>query len=115
MGPRLLDDKRKQLATLIRHLEAVSPRAVLKRGYTYTLSPDGQVIRKAADVTQGQQLTTVFADGQVRSRVEGDGEPAVQVPPSPKKSAALAPEATATPKPRRRHNKPADDEQASLF
>ncbi|MEX1017380.1 MAG: exodeoxyribonuclease VII large subunit [Phycisphaeraceae bacterium] len=72
-APRLLREHRQRLEAVVRHLEAVSPRRVLDRGYSYTLGPDGQVLRRAADVQAGDALTTMLGDGQVRSTV---GEPA---------------------------------------
>lgn len=70
--PQQLRAQRDRLTHLARHLEAVSPTRVLERGFTYTLDSRGQLVRHAADATPGQTLTTVFADGRVRSRVEGD-------------------------------------------
>ena len=45
---------------------ALSPQAVLKRGYTIT-SVGGKIIRTAADVKAGDVITTRFADGEVIS------------------------------------------------
>ncbi|MBI1335581.1 MAG: exodeoxyribonuclease VII large subunit [Phycisphaera sp.] len=68
--PRLAAARREKLLSLSLRLEAVSPRNVLKRGYTYTLGPDGKVIRSALSLEGGQKIDTVFADGQVRSTVD---------------------------------------------
>ena len=68
---------RRRLDAVARHLEAVSPNRVLQRGYTYTLDTRGELVRSAADTSVGQTLTTVFADGRVRSRVEGEANSAV--------------------------------------
>ncbi|MFW6061095.1 MAG: exodeoxyribonuclease VII large subunit, partial [Phycisphaeraceae bacterium] len=70
-GPRRAQEARRRLDALARHLEAVSPNRVLERGFTYTLDERGRLVRHAVDTTAGQALTTVFADGRVRSRVEG--------------------------------------------
>ena len=52
-------------------LESLSPLAVLGRGYSLTQrTADGQVIRAAAELSPGQQITTRFARGQAISRVE---------------------------------------------
>jgi exodeoxyribonuclease VII large subunit len=69
---------RRKLATLDakiestgRQLEAVSPPAVLKRGYTITSrKKGGELIRSAADIKPGDKLLTRFVDGQVESIAE---------------------------------------------
>jgi exodeoxyribonuclease VII large subunit len=60
-----------QVEALSRQLEAVSPPAVLTRGYTMTLrKKDGQPIRTAAQLKSGDRILTRFADGQVESTVD---------------------------------------------
>lgn len=96
---RRLQSAKLTLDAHARHLQSVSPQGVLKRGYSYTLGPDGRVLRRAADVSSGDLLTTVLAEGQLRSRVE----------PSPTSPATPA---KPTPRPRpARH----DDSAPSLF
>jgi exodeoxyribonuclease VII large subunit len=61
---------RQRVDGLSRQLEAVSPQAVLSRGYTITLrKKDGQPLRSAAQLQRGDKLLTRFADGQVESTV----------------------------------------------
>jgi exodeoxyribonuclease VII large subunit len=60
---------REKLEGAARHLEAMSPVAVLGRGYSIT-SHDGRVVRKATDVKPGDTLDTRLGEGQIRSRVE---------------------------------------------
>ena len=56
---------------LARELDAVSPQAVLRRGYTMTTrKKDGLPLRSAAQVKPGDKLVTRFADGEVASVVE---------------------------------------------
>jgi len=69
--PRRVKDARAHLQALTRQLDAVSPRKVLERGYSYTLGPDGHVLRRASTVRPGDTLTTHLAEGQIRSVVEG--------------------------------------------
>jgi len=60
-----------KLSSTDRELQAVSPQAVLNRGYSITTQKKGgQVIRSAAEVQTGQRLITRFADGKVESTVE---------------------------------------------
>ncbi|SDG89645.1 exodeoxyribonuclease VII large subunit [Sinosporangium album] len=58
----------------IRHLSArlvaLSPAATLERGYAIAQRPSGEVVRRAADVSPGDELTVRFADDRVRARVE---------------------------------------------
>jgi exodeoxyribonuclease VII large subunit len=42
----------------------------LERGYTLTVTADGQLVRSAAALESGQEIVTRFADGTARSRVE---------------------------------------------
>ena len=51
--PRVANAQRDRLVALARHLEAVGPNQVLKRGYTYTTDGDGAVLRSAADAAEG--------------------------------------------------------------
>jgi exodeoxyribonuclease VII large subunit len=52
-------------------LESLSPLAVLARGYSITERvADNHVIRSAADLTPGEQISTRFARGKAVSRVE---------------------------------------------
>ena len=49
--------------------DALDPIRVLKRGYTLSLSRQGKTIRRVSEVKIGDFLTTVFADGQLKSQV----------------------------------------------
>jgi exodeoxyribonuclease VII large subunit len=64
-------DRRHRLGRLTASLEALSPLAVLARGYSLTFLHDGRsLIRSADDVQPGQLLLTRLANGQIASRVE---------------------------------------------
>ncbi|MCC7146366.1 MAG: exodeoxyribonuclease VII large subunit [Phycisphaeraceae bacterium] len=79
-----------KLDYLARHLEAIGPMNVLRRGYSYTLDADGKLLRSAQCAKEGDGLTTVLADGKVASRVVnaegGDAERRKQVKPAPRKT-----------------------------
>ena len=61
----------RQLDSTAARLESLSPLAVLGRGYSVTQrTADGRVIRDAADLAAGQQITMRFARGETISRVE---------------------------------------------
>lgn len=52
-------------------LQSLSPLGVLGRGYSLTQrTADGRIIRDAAELAPGQQITTRFAAGSTISRVE---------------------------------------------
>ena len=68
-GGRHLDQGREQLASLSRNLNAVSPLAVLARGFSISLTESSQVVRQTTDVAPGQTLVTRLADGTVYSSV----------------------------------------------
>jgi exodeoxyribonuclease VII large subunit len=68
---RALDQRRHALARLAAQLEALSPLAVLARGYSLTLRADGTtVLRSAGEVEPGDQIQTRLASGSLVSRVE---------------------------------------------
>lgn len=59
-------DRWQRVADLLRSL---GPHAVLSRGYTMTLAPNGQALTRATQVRPGDRLTTRLADGTVESVV----------------------------------------------
>ncbi|MEO0474814.1 MAG: exodeoxyribonuclease VII large subunit [Planctomycetota bacterium] len=83
MARRVARD-REALEALARELDAVGPASVLSRGYTYTLGPDGDLLRSAEAASAAGRLTTVFADGKVASQVEGTTSEPVKPAPKPK-------------------------------
>ena len=57
----------------VERLQALSPLAVLQRGYSIARRlEDGTVIRDAADLKDGERLRLTFARGTARVRVEDD-------------------------------------------
>ncbi|MGC8915687.1 MAG: exodeoxyribonuclease VII large subunit [Thermoanaerobaculum sp.] len=64
--------RRLELSGKLRALEALSPKAVLKRGYSITTRDgDPRPLRRATEVAAGERLVTVLAEGLVRSLVVG--------------------------------------------
>jgi exodeoxyribonuclease VII large subunit len=61
--------RRASLQSLERHLGSLSPLAVLNRGYALVYDEGGALLKRAADATPGQLLTTRLAIGTVESRV----------------------------------------------
>lgn len=50
-------------------IKMASPDYVLKRGYSLALK-EGKIVKHASDLSSGDELTTRFADGEVKSLVE---------------------------------------------
>ena len=96
--PRRLETQRNRLEALARQLESIGPRNVLQRGYSYTVGPDGRVLRSPTEVNVGDQITTMLAEGRVESRV------------GMKPSAALKPK-----RPRRSRSKRREADEPGLF
>jgi exodeoxyribonuclease VII large subunit len=58
-----------KLAGVETHLHAISPQAVLERGYSITADKEGKIVRSAAQVRRGDVITTRVADGEIQSTV----------------------------------------------
>jgi exodeoxyribonuclease VII large subunit len=67
---RTLQRARARMSALDAQLNALSPLAVLERGYALVLTEDGVVIRSALQVAKGDLVTTRLSDGEFASRVE---------------------------------------------
>ena len=68
----LLQRRQRRFATLAARLDALSPLAVLGRGYAIVhRAEDGSIVRRAADVSEGDALDFRLAEGIVRARVTG--------------------------------------------
>lgn len=63
-------NRREHLRRVVEHLDAVSPLAVLRRGYSlvYRLSDD-QLVRKAEQVAKGERLLIRLEEGTILCRV----------------------------------------------
>jgi exodeoxyribonuclease VII large subunit len=61
---------RTRLAVYEDRLRALSPRRVMERGYCLVRRPDGSLLRIAADLAVGDQVTVEFARGEADARVE---------------------------------------------
>jgi exodeoxyribonuclease VII large subunit len=62
--------ERRRLTSLEDRLRALSPRAVLERGFALVRSPDGTLVRGVAALSAGQHLTIEFARGEADAVVE---------------------------------------------
>jgi exodeoxyribonuclease VII large subunit len=67
---RLIESSASRLGSLDARLHSLSPLAVLDRGYALVLAADNTLVRSAAQIASGDQLTTRLADSSFTSRVE---------------------------------------------
>ena len=62
--------KKERLAKTLTAMEAMSPLAVLTRGYSITMNERGEVIRSAYELLPGALVKTVLPDGELLSVVQ---------------------------------------------
>ncbi len=79
---RVIAKRRTELDSIGRELHAIGPAQVLARGFTVTSRPDGSLVRAQSEITPGETIVSTFADGKVRSVVEGG--PEAQSAPDPR-------------------------------
>jgi len=70
-APNELQRRQQQVAALERQLRALSPVAVLERGYSLTRTADGRLVKSVRQVSAGARLCTQVADGTFESVVDG--------------------------------------------
>jgi len=65
------DTFQKTFAMKLSRLEALSPLAVMTRGYSVTRRlPEQKVVRSVDDLALGGQIETILGDGRVESKVD---------------------------------------------
>ncbi len=68
---RLLENRRQRLSTCAHRLNAISPLAVLGRGYAIVRKlPDGTIVRHSGMVREGEQVEARLGRGRIHCRVE---------------------------------------------
>ncbi len=71
-GRPMVRDKRASFAEVCAQLDALSPLAVLERGYAIALhETTGRAVRSVSEVRAGDRLRVRVADGELRAKVEG--------------------------------------------
>jgi exodeoxyribonuclease VII large subunit len=65
-----MDEARKSLGLAAASLDALSPLAVLQRGYAIAQSEEGKLLRNAKLVSVGDQIKVRLAEGKLGARVE---------------------------------------------
>lgn len=64
-----LAQKSERLDNIAKFIELVSPQHILKKGYSITLK-DGKIIKSARELKANDELTSYFADGEIKSIVK---------------------------------------------
>lgn len=67
---RRVTTSRRDFADLVGRLSALSPLAVLERGYAVAVTPTGHVVTSVAEVAPGDALSVRVADGQIEVEVK---------------------------------------------
>jgi exodeoxyribonuclease VII large subunit len=67
-----LDRAGDNLAHTRARVTALSPAATLQRGYAVLQTADGAVVRRPADVVEGDRLRARLAEGDLSVQVAGD-------------------------------------------
>ncbi len=68
---RHLRDLEQKLTGLEGTLQALSPRATVRRGYALVTDPAGKLLRSPADVPPGASLVIELADGRLAAQAQG--------------------------------------------
>ena len=66
---KLMQSHARELAANAARLEALSPLAVLSRGYAVTYREDGEVVTSVEPIKKGQSITVRYKDGSVDAQV----------------------------------------------
>jgi len=71
---RALERRRSELAVAAQNLQAISPLAVLGRGYAIALDEEGNAVRDARGLAVGDRVTVRLARGAIDAEVKGTRE-----------------------------------------
>lgn len=74
-GREACQRRRLRMTSAMAKLDAMSPLAVLARGYALVTGPEGVLVRRAEQVTTGDALTVRLADGQLDATVARREDP----------------------------------------
>lgn len=69
-GEKTVRERRELLSREAARLEALSPLAVLSRGYCAAFAPDAGVITSVGGIREGDSMTLRFGDGEIDARAE---------------------------------------------
>lgn len=66
---RLYENSQSRLDLITSHLDALSPTAILGRGYSVTRTADNRIIKSVTQVNQDDEISTQLKDGNIKSRI----------------------------------------------
>jgi len=69
-----VDSRKKSLGEAAARLDALSPLAVLSRGYALATTPEGRILLSATDVSPGDAVLVRLSRGRLRTTVTGRDE-----------------------------------------
>ncbi len=69
-----VEGRRKRFGEAAARLDALSPLAVLSRGYALATTPEGRILLSAADVSPGDPVVVRLSRGRLRTTVTGRDE-----------------------------------------
>jgi exodeoxyribonuclease VII large subunit len=70
--PRIaLERQAQKVALQASAVRLLDPVTTMARGWSITRDADGKVVRSRNDVSLGEKITTLLADGSITSTVEG--------------------------------------------
>lgn len=70
LGKTILSERRSHLSVLDSKLQALSPTAILARGYALVFDADGHLVKAASQLVAGDEVQTQLAKGRFRSTVQ---------------------------------------------
>jgi exodeoxyribonuclease VII large subunit len=66
-----LEERRRRLGAVAAHLEALSPLATLRRGYSVARTSDGRLLRSVEELPSGSRFELRVTDGVVAAESLG--------------------------------------------
>ncbi|MEJ6779538.1 MAG: exodeoxyribonuclease VII large subunit, partial [Akkermansiaceae bacterium] len=69
-GENALQHATERLQSLTSLIRTLGPESTFARGFSITLDAEGNIIKDVSGVKQGELLTSKFAQGELKSRVE---------------------------------------------
>jgi exodeoxyribonuclease VII large subunit len=69
-APARLDPETRHIEAVAARVRLLDPAHTMARGWSITRAADGTIVRNAAELQAGATITTTFAQGSARSRVE---------------------------------------------
>lgn len=66
--PLFIQKKRSEIEKSEHSISLLDPLNILKRGYSMTLA-DGKIVKDLNDISENQEIQTILADGEIKSKV----------------------------------------------